>query len=218
MSDILNALLNHDLATLSQPGMIWGIYSILFTVIFLESALLPAAFLPGDSLLILAGALAAKGILPFYPTMGLLVVAAGSGYWLNYLQGRWLGHTKRVEKWLAQVPEYYHQRAHELSEQYGSWALLVGRFLGFVRTLLPLLAGLSGLRQGRFQTFSWLGAMLWVYVLMAAGGALTEVSFFRQNEAMGMTLLLILPLVLLIAGIAGSIIVICRRKKVRHRA
>lgn len=213
MINILNALLSHDLGALSQPGMVWMICGILFTAIFLESALLPAAFLPGDSLLLLAGALAAKGILPFLPTLGLLVAATGTGYWLNYLLGRWLGDTKSMQKWLARVPEHYHKRAYNLSVRYGSLALLAGRFLGFVRTLLPLLAGISGLRQKRFQLFSWIGALLWVYTLMSAGSALTNIPFFQKNETIGMTLLLILPLILLFAGVMGSVIVVCRRKK-----
>lgn len=214
MMDILHALLAHDQVTLSQSGIVWGIYGILFAVIFLESALLPAAFLPGDSLLLLAGALVAKGILPFWPTMGLLVVATGTGYQVNYLLGRWLGHTQRMQKWLSRVPEHYHQRAHHLSERYGPLALLVGRFIGFVRTLLPLLTGISGLRQGRFLLYSWAGAFLWICTLMMAGGVLTTVPFFRQHESAGMTLLLVLPLLLLVVGVAGSLIVIsCRRNK-----
>ena len=212
MTDILHALLSHDLVTLSRPDMIWRIYGILFAALFLESALLPAAFLPGDSLLLLAGALVAKGVLPFWPTMGLLVVATGTGYQVNYLLGRWLGHTHRVQKWLSRVPEHYHQRAHHLSERYGPLALLVGRFIGFVRTLLPLLAGISGIRQKRFQLYSWVGAFLWIGTLMMAGEALTTIPFFRQHESAGMTLLLVLPLLLLVAGAAGSLLVVCCRK------
>ncbi|OWF90392.1 DedA family protein [Yersinia intermedia] len=189
------------------------IYVIFFTVIFLESALLPAAFLPGDSLLLLAGALIAKGILPFYPTLGLLVAATGIGYWLNYLLGRWLSHTKPIQKWLSGVPAHTHQQANALSERYGPLALLFGRFLGFVRTLLPLLVGISGLRSGKFQLFNWLGALLWVYALMTAGGALTDIPLFRDNEAQGMSLLLILPVMLLVVGIATSIIIAQQRRR-----
>jgi len=212
MMDILHALLSHDLAALNQPEMTWGIYIMLFAAIFLESALLPAAFFPGDSLLLLGGALVANGILPFWPVLGLLVAATGTGYHVNYLLGRWLGHTRVMQTWLTRMPEQYHRRAHRLSEQYGPVVLLIGRFIGFVRTLLPLLAGISGLRQGRFLLYSWTGAFLWVGTLMMAGEALTAVPFFRQNESAGMTLLLILPLFLLISGVAGSLVVMYRRK------
>jgi membrane protein DedA with SNARE-associated domain len=215
MTGILHALITHDLLTLSQPGMVWGLYGILFTVIFMESVLLPAAFLPGDSMLLLAGALVAKGVLPFWPALGLLVIATGAGYHINYLLGRWLGHAQLMQKWLDRVPEHYHQRTHRLSERYGPLALLVGRFIGFVRTLLPLLAGISGIRQGRFLLYSWIGAFLWISTLMIAGGSLTTVPFFRQHESTGMVLLLALPLLLLVAGAAGSVIVICYQRKKR---
>ncbi|MBE8614835.1 DedA family protein [Morganella morganii] len=213
MINLLNALLNYDLVTLSQSNVVWGIYFILFTVIFLENALLPAAFLPGDSLLLLTGALTAKGILPFFPTLGLLVTASGAGYWVNYLLGQWLGNTQLVQKWLVRMPERYHQRAYILSERYGSLALLVGRFLGFVRTLLPLFAGISGFRHKRFQFFSWIGALLWVYTFMIFGEKLTKISLFRQNETAGMTLLLVFPLVFLMVGIVGIFIAAYRQKK-----
>ncbi|EBT2497500.1 TPA_asm: DedA family protein [Salmonella enterica subsp. enterica serovar Eastbourne] len=193
--------------------MMWGIWGILFAAIFLESSLLPAAFLPGDSLLLLAGALTAKGILPGGPTLGLLVVATGTGYWINYVLGRWLGHNRLINKWLSRVPAHNHQRAHRLLARYGSLALLTGRFIGFVRTLLPLFMGMAGVKKSRFQLFSWAGALLWVYVLMTAGRALTTITFFRQNEAAGMALLLIIPLFLLAAGIAGGLIAICRQRK-----
>lgn len=213
MLSLLQALQSHDFTVLSQPGMLWGIYGILFAVIFLESALLPAAFLPGDSLLLLVGALSSQGILPFLPTMGLLIIATGTGYWLNYRLGGWLGHTQWARQYLSKVPECHQQRAYALSERYGPQALLVGRFIGFVRSLLPLLAGISGFRPSRFHLFSWSGALLWVSTVMMAGAVLTKVPFFRQNETAGMLLLLLLPLLLLVASLIGSLVVIWRRKR-----
>ncbi len=94
----------------------------------------------------------------------------------------------------------------------GALALLVGRFIGFVRTLLPLLAGISGIRQKRFLLYSWVGAFLWIGTLMMAGEMLTTVPFFRQHESTGMTLRLVLPVLLLVVGVAGSLMVFCRRK------
>ncbi|EPS0558331.1 DedA family protein [Enterobacter roggenkampii] len=213
MAHILQALLAQDLGTLNQPGVLWGTWGLLFAVIFLESTLLPAAFLPGDSLLLLAGALSACGVLPFLPTMGLLIVATGGGYWLSYLQGRWLGHTVWFRRQLARVPERHHHRALHLTECYGPQALLIGRFIGFVRTLLPLLAGVSDFRSGRFQFFSWLGALLWVCTLMMAGSILTAFPFFQKNDVGGMKLLLILPVFLLVAGIVGSLVIFWRRER-----
>lgn len=83
----------------------------MFATLFLENGLLPASFLPGDSLLILAGALIAQGVMDFLPTIAILTAAASLGCWLSYIQGRWLGNTKTVKGWLAQLPAKYHQRA-----------------------------------------------------------------------------------------------------------
>lgn len=213
MLTILHALLSSDITVLSQPGMLWGIVTILFSVIFLESAFLPAAFLPGDSLLLLAGVLVKQNILPFYPTLFILVGATGSGYWLNYILGRWLGNTQLVTRWLSGAPEHYHTRAKKLFERYGLPALLVGRFLGFVRTLLPLMAGLSHARLLPFQAFSWAGAFVWILALMSLGGSLTHVAFFKQNQAAGMALLLGLPLIFLVAGVFASLMLVYRRRK-----
>ena len=96
IKEILHALWEQDFSVLSDPKMIWAIYGILFTTLLLENGLLPAAFLPGDSLLLLAGALIAKGVLPFFPTLSVLVIASSLGCWMSYIQGRWLGDTKLV--------------------------------------------------------------------------------------------------------------------------
>ena len=117
----------------------------------MENGLLPASFLPGDSLLLLSGALIAKGVMGFAPTLLILTAAAGLGCWLSYIRGRWLGHTGTVKGWLLQLPAQYHQRAHNLFNRHGLTALLIGRFLGFVRTLLPTMAGISGLNSSRFR-------------------------------------------------------------------
>lgn len=139
IKEILHALWEQDFSVLSDPKMIWAIYGILFTTLLLENGLLPAAFLPGDSLLLLAGALIAKGVLPFFPTLSVLVIASSLGCWMSYIQGRWLGDTKLVQGWLVQLPAHYHQRAYHMFHKHGLVALLVGRFLAFVRTIcLPL--------------------------------------------------------------------------------
>ena len=72
----------------------------------------------------------------FLPTIAILTAAASLGCWLSYIQGRWLGNTKTVKGWLAQLPAKYHQRATCMFDRHGLLALLAGRFLAFVRTLL----------------------------------------------------------------------------------
>ncbi|TKI08934.1 DedA family protein [Martelella alba] len=193
--------------------MTFAIYCILTMAIFLESALLPAALLPGDSLLLLAGAMITKHLLRFYPTLAVLVTATGTGYWLNYLTGRWLIQTKSVQKWLMNVSAHDYQRAQNFSRRYGPSALLIGRFIGFIRTLLPLLAGATSLRQRHFHFFNWLGAVTWVGVLLQVGEHLANLPVFKENSAIGMAFLLLLPILLFVAGLMGSFWFARRRRK-----
>ena len=91
LTQLLHALWAQDFETLANPSMIGMLYFVLFMILFLENGLLPAAFLPGDSLLVLVGVLCAKGAMAFPQTILLLTVAASLGCWVSYIQGRWLG-------------------------------------------------------------------------------------------------------------------------------
>jgi len=212
IQNIVQALWQHDFATLANPHVIGVVYCVMFATLFLENGLLPASFLPGDSLLLLAGALVAKGVMDFVPTMVILTTAASLGCWLSYLQGRWLGNTKTVKGWLSQLPAQYHQRATHMFDRHGLLALLAGRFLAFVRTLLPTMAGISGLSNRRFQFFNWLSALLWVGVVTSFGYALSMIPFVKRHEDQVMTFLMILPIALLVAGLVGTVFVVLKKK------
>ncbi|EFE96546.1 DedA family protein [Serratia odorifera] len=213
LREIVHALWQQDFTALADPGVIWVVYAVLFTTLFLENGLLPASFLPGDSLLLLAGALIAKGVMAFVPTLLLLTLAASLGCWLSYLQGRWLGHTGLVKSWLLQLPVQYHQRAHMLFNRHGLMALLIGRFLAFVRTLLPTIAGISGLSNSRFQFFNWLSAVIWVGAVVSLGYAFSQIPLVKRYEDQVMAGLMILPIVLLVIGLLGAMLVIWRKKR-----
>ncbi len=211
--DIIQALWQQDFSALADPNVIWVIYGILFTTLFLENGLLPASFLPGDSLLLLTGAMIAKGVMSFVPTMFLLTVAASLGCWLSYLQGRWLGDTRIVKGWLLQLPAHYHQRAYHMFHRHGLVALLIGRFLAFIRTLLPTMAGISGLNSLRFQLFNWLSGFLWVFGIVTLGYAISHVPLVKRYEDQVMTALIILPIVLLISGLVGMLVMLWHRRR-----
>ncbi|CAI1011411.1 DedA family protein [Serratia entomophila] len=213
LREIVHALWQQDFVALADPSVIWVVYAVLFTTLFLENGLLPASFLPGDSLLLLSGALIAKGVMGFVPTLFILTLAAGLGCWLSYLQGRWLGHTGLVKGWLLQLPAQYHQRAHNLFNRHGLMALVIGRFLGFVRTLLPTMAGISGLNSARFQLFNWLSAVVWVSALVGLGYAFSQIPLVKRYESQVMTGLMLLPLLLLFIGLLGAMLVIWRKKR-----
>ncbi|WP_225639155.1 DedA family protein [Candidatus Profftia sp. (ex Adelges kitamiensis)] len=213
IKDILQALWAQDFVVLSAPKMVLSIYSILFTILLLENGILLFAFLPGDSLLLLAGALIARDVLPLLPTIVVLIIASSIGCWISYIQGRWLGHTKLVRSWLIKLPEHYHQRAYNMFHTHGLVALFMGRFLAFVRTILPTIAGLSGLKNTRFQVFNWLSSLLWVCSMLGAGLAISYIPFVKQHENQMMTCLMLLPIILLVIGLIGTIVVIVRKKR-----
>lgn len=212
IENIISALWQHDFAALADPHIIGIVYGIMFVTLLLENGLLPASFLPGDSLLLLAGALIAKGVMSFMPTVIILTAAASIGCWFSYIQGRWLGNTQAVRGWLDHLPQQYHQRATTMFDRHGLVALLTGRFLAFVRTLLPTIAGISGLSNRRFQFFNWLSGLLWVSVVTGLGYALSMIPFVKQHEDQVMTILMILPVALLLSGFLGALIVVIRKK------
>ncbi|WP_159565650.1 DedA family protein [Budvicia diplopodorum] len=206
------ALWHHDIAMLTNPSLTWTLYGILFVILLLENGVLPAAFLPGDSLLLLVGVLVAKDAINYPLVIVILTTGASLGSWLGFLQGLWVGNTKIVQNWLSHIPPHYHQRAHNLFHKHGLAALFVGRFLAFVRTLLPTLAGISGLSPRRFQLFNWMSGFLWVLILTGLGYGLGKTKLFDLYEDQLMKCLVLLPVVLLVVGLIGSIIVIWRKK------
>ncbi len=213
---MIQALWQQDFTALSEPNVIGVIYSIMFATLLLENGLLPAAFLPGDSLLLLAGAMVAKGVMSFIPTLLILTVAASLGCWLSYLQGRWLGNTRLVKGWMQQLPEQYHQRASNLFHRHGLLAILIGRFLAFVRTILPVIAGLSGLKGTRFHLFNWFSGVLWVGILTGLGYAISLVPFIKRHEDQVMTGLMILPVIMVVVGLSGIATFLFRRYRARQ--
>ena len=215
MQQLFFALWHQDYETLSNPSLLWAIYIMLFAILFLENGLLPAAFLPGDSLLILVGVLIAKDTLDFPTTLIVLTAGASLGCWVGYLQGRWLSNTKIVKGWLSHLPPHYHQRAHSLFHRHGLAALLVGRFLAFVRTLLPMLAGIAGLNSRRFQFLKWLSGFRWVGILTSLGYGLGISPIFRKYEHHLMNILMLIPVVLLVFGLLASLWVVWKRKRTK---
>ncbi|RXK34106.1 hypothetical protein BBD39_01035 [Arsenophonus endosymbiont of Bemisia tabaci Asia II 3] len=211
VKELFFARWHQDYNMLMNPSLVWAIYIILFIILFLENGILPAAFLPGDSLLILVGVLIAKDTINYPLTVIILTAGASLGCWVGYLQGKWLGNNKIVQNWLSHLPEHYHQRAYGLFHRHGLAALLIGRFLAFIRTILPTIAGLSGLPDKRFQFFNWLSGLLWVLILTTIGYVFGKSPLFQYYERQIMSILMLIPLVLLFIGLIGSIAVVLKK-------
>ncbi|MDF7671199.1 DedA family protein [Orbaceae bacterium ESL0721] len=208
---LYHAFLNMNIETLSDPKILWILYGMLFVILVLECGILPAAFLPGDSLLFLTGVFISMDIFHFGLINLVLIAGAACGTWLGYLQGRWLGNTKMVKNWMAHLPEKYHHRAEILFHKYGLFALFIGRFIPFVRTLMPIMAGLSGLKSKYFHIYNWLSATLWIFLIVTLGYLFGLSPLFKMYQKQMMTFLMLIPLFFLIIGLIASIWVMVQR-------
>ena len=211
MISLYNAFINLDLDTLSNPNLLWTLYGMLFVIILLENGVLPAAFLPGDSLLFLTGVLIGNEVFHFGLINLILIVGAALGTWLGFIQGRWLGNTKIVQNWMAHLPEKYHRKSELLFHKYGLHALFIGRFIAFVRTLMPMMAGLSGLHSKRFHVYNWLSATLWIFLIVTLGYLFGMTSLFKNHQREFMSLLTLIPVALLVLGLVLSLIMAIKR-------
>jgi membrane-associated protein len=172
--------LDRHLAALLQEYGIW-IYALLFLIVFCETGLVVTPFLPGDSLLFVAGALwAAAGMDP-QALAGTLIAAALCGDNVNYWVGRYLG--PKVFRW--ESSRLFNRRGldytHAFYERHGGKAVVIARFVPIVRTFAPFVAGIGRMRYLRFLAFSVGGAVLWVVSLVTAGYLFGNVPFVKNN-------------------------------------
>jgi membrane-associated protein len=173
------------------------IYAILFAIVFCETGLVVTPFLPGDSLLFAAGALAALGSMDPW-LLGIVLIAASLlGNTSNYWIGRWIG--PRVFHW--EKSRWFNRRAldqaHGFYEKYGPAALTIARFMPLVRTFAPFVAGVAAMRHSTFQLYSAAGGVLWVALFIALGYFFGNIPVVKANLALvmvGVIVVSLLPL------------------------
>ncbi|MCM2549917.1 VTT domain-containing protein [Burkholderia glumae] len=159
------------------------VYLVLFLIVFCETGLVILPFLPGDSLLFIAGAFAASGEMSLAALIVLLLVAATLGNTVNYLLGRAIGpkvfdtHVPVLERFLDRAAL---QKTHDFYERHGGKTLVLARFIPVVRTFAPFVAGVSAMRLARFQFFNVAGALAWVLLLTLLGYFFGNIPFIRQ--------------------------------------
>ena len=179
------------------------IYAILFAIVFAETGLVVTPFLPGDSLLFAAGALAATGALDVTVASIVVLAAAIIGDTVNYAIGRSVGRqlVRRAEtdpRWRRWINPAYVARAHEFFERHGGKAIVLARFMPIVRTFVPFVAGIGEMSYPQFAFYNIAGAVLWVGVCVGAGYAFGNVPVVRDNfslVAIGIVLVSVLPMV-----------------------
>jgi membrane-associated protein len=145
------------------------VYALLFLIIFVETGLIVMPFLPGDSLLFVVGAMCGVGLMNYPLVMALLVTAAILGDQCNYSIGRYFG--PKVFQW--EQSRFFNKRAfdqaHAFYEQYGGVTIIVARFLPFVRTFAPFVAGVAEMTRTKFTLYNVVGAVIWVVGIVTVG-------------------------------------------------
>ncbi len=184
--------LDKHLSVLVQQYGAW-IYAILFTIIFCETGLVVTPFLPGDSLLFVAGALAALGQMDVHLLVALLMLAAFLGNAVNFRIGWYIG-PKVFDNPDARFlkPEYL-QRTHRFYERHGGKTVVLSRFLPIIRTYAPFVAGISRMSPARFLAFNLLGAALWVGGLAYGGYFFGNLPVVRRNLSLIIIALVVIP-------------------------
>lgn len=157
------------------------IYAILFLIVFCETGLVVTPFLPGDSLLFAAGAVAAgaAGAMNVHVVVGLLIVAAVLGDAVNYSVGKWMGD--RVRNGNRFIKKEYLDRTHAFYEKYGAKTIILARFVPIVRTFAPFVAGVGEMSYRKFFIFNIVGAILWCTSLTYAGYAMGNIPWVKKN-------------------------------------
>jgi len=191
--------LDKHLATLVQSYGIW-IYAILFAVIFSETGFVVTPFLPGDSLLFVAGALAAVGGMDISLLITLLTVAAVLGNTLNYAIGRYFG--PKVFHWENSrlFNKAALEKTHAFYEKHGGKTLVISRFLPLFRTFAPFVAGIGSMTYGRFTLFNVIGALAWVVSLTLAGYLFGNMPWIKQNLTAVIVAIIVLSLLPVAVG------------------
>jgi membrane-associated protein len=187
------------LQTFVQTYGAW-VYALLFLIIFTETGVVVMPFLPGDSLLFVVGTLCGVGLMNLPLSIVLLITAAVIGNQTNYTIGRHLG--PRVFQW--EQSRFFNKRAfeqaHAFYERYGGITIVLARFMPFVRTFAPFVAGVAQMTRSRFTFFDVTGGTLWVVSLIGAGYLFGNIPFVKQNLDKIIWAMIVIPGLIAIYG------------------
>lgn len=194
--DLVLHLDNHLEQIIDAYGS-WA-YPLLFAIIFLETGLVVTPFLPGDSLLFVAGAFAGTGALNLWLLFLSLTIAAIIGDTVNY----WIGHRVGLVIFDGRIPflkKAYLERTQEFYERHGGKTIILARFVPIVRTFAPFVAGVGTMAYGRFLSYNVIGGVAWVAIFLVAGyffGSLPIVEEHLSLIILGVILVSVLPMVI----------------------
>ncbi len=176
------------------------VYALLFLIIFVETGVVVMPFLPGDSLLFVVGAMCGLGLMSYPLVMVLLIVAAIMGDQVNYSVGRHFG--PKVFQW--EQSRFFNKRAfdqaHDFYERYGGITLVAARFMPFVRTFAPFVAGVAAMTRSKFSMYNVSGALLWVISLVSLGYFFGNIPLVKAHLEKVIWAMIIVPGLLVFYG------------------
>jgi len=206
LAQFVDVLLHLDryLAQFVSEHGVW-VYLLLFLIVFAETGLVVTPFLPGDSLLFVAGTLAATGGMDVLWLCAVLTVAAILGDTVNYWVGNWFGTRlfRDDARWLKRE---YLDRTHRFYERHGGKTIILARFVPIVRTFAPFVAGMGRMSYLTFFAYNVIGALLWVFSLVLAGFYFGNLPWVKAN-------LTLVILGIVIASISPGIIEYLRHRR-----
>lgn len=176
------------------------IYALLFLIIFVETGVVVMPFLPGDSLLFVAGAVAASGGMDIGVLVALLIVAAVAGDTLNYGIGHYLGPKVFHYEDSRFFRKAHLEKAHRFYEKHGGKTIIIARFVPIIRTFGPFVAGIGRMNYGRFVSYNIIGGVAWILSFVLGGYYFGNLPIVKNN----LTLIILLIIVIsLMPGIIG---------------
>ena len=198
---LLDFILHVDryLEAFTQHYGMW-VYALLFAIVFVETGLVVMPFLPGDSLLFVVGALCGIGLISLPVAMGLLLLAAILGDQCNYSIGRYFG--PKVFQW--EDSRWFNKRAfdqaHDFYERYGGITIILARFMPFVRTFAPFVAGVAEMNRSKFTAYNVIGAFIWVCGLVGAGYLFGNLPWVKLHLSKIIWAMILVPGLIVIFG------------------
>ncbi|OAM35882.1 DedA family protein [Eikenella halliae] len=203
LASLIDFILHIDqhLIELTQTYGLW-IYAILFLIVFCETGLVVTPFLPGDSLLFAAGAVAALGGMNVHIAAALLLAAAVIGDAVNFAIGKYFGEKLFAKPDSRVFKREYLDKTHAFYEKYGGKTIILARFVPIVRTFAPFVAGMGKMHYGRFIRYNIIGALMWVGLLTYAGYFFGELPVVKNNFGLvviGIIVVSVLPMAVEIA-------------------
>ena len=176
------------------------VYALLFLIVFVETGLVVMPFLPGDSLLFIVGALCGADLMSLPLAMGLLLIAAVAGDQTNYTIGRYFG--PKVFRW--ENSRFFNRaafdQAHAFYEKYGGITIVLARFMPFIRTFVPFVAGVAEMTRSKFTAYNVAGGAIWVVGLTLAGYLFGNLPFVQTHLSKIIWALIIVPGLIAVLG------------------